>query len=250
MDSALTAQYFNSWYADMPVSPLKDEIQQRHLHLPSDLMSTSLLNWDGLAEVVSELKLLPGQTLLDLACGRGGYGLEVARRTGADMIGVDFSAEAVSQARAYAATSDRSAQFLIGDLACTELPDETVDAVLCVDAIQFASSPAAAYKEIRRVLKPGGRVVLTCWEATRPTCDAIPERLRHVDLAGGLSAAGFGQVRVVERPGWRNAEHAMWQEAAALDPGDDPALQSFHAEAERSLATFHLLRRVLGIGER
>ncbi len=37
----------------------------------------------------------------------------------------------------------------------------------------------------------------------------------------------------------------MWTEAAALDPGDDPALQSFHAEGVRSLDTFTLLRRVM-----
>jgi hypothetical protein len=37
----------------------------------------------------------------------------------------------------------------------------------------------------------------------------------------------------------------MWEEAAALDPGDDPALQSFHNEGVRSLDTFTLLRRVM-----
>jgi hypothetical protein len=37
----------------------------------------------------------------------------------------------------------------------------------------------------------------------------------------------------------------MWEEAAALDPGDDPALQSFHDEGVRSLQIFHRVRRVL-----
>ena len=37
----------------------------------------------------------------------------------------------------------------------------------------------------------------------------------------------------------------MWEEAAALDPGDDPALRSFHDEGVRSLDTFTLLRRVM-----
>ena len=37
----------------------------------------------------------------------------------------------------------------------------------------------------------------------------------------------------------------MWEEAAALDPGDDPALQSFHDEGVHSLTTFSLIRRVL-----
>jgi hypothetical protein len=37
----------------------------------------------------------------------------------------------------------------------------------------------------------------------------------------------------------------MWEEAAALDPGDDPALRSFRDEGVRSLATFSLVRRVM-----
>ena len=83
----------------MAGSPVKDEIEQRHLGLPPRLLSTSLLSWEGIAEVTAALRLSPGDTLLDLACGRGGYGLEIAARTGARLVGIDFSAEAVRQAR-------------------------------------------------------------------------------------------------------------------------------------------------------
>jgi hypothetical protein len=76
------AEYFDGWYADMTGSPVKDEIQQRHLGLPPRLLSTSLLGWDGIAEAVAGLRLFPGGMLVDLACGRGGYGLEIAARTG------------------------------------------------------------------------------------------------------------------------------------------------------------------------
>jgi hypothetical protein len=83
MDSSAgsLAEYFDGWYADMTGSPVKDEIEQRHLGLPPHLLSTSLLNWDGIAEVTAALRLAPGGTLVDLPCGRGGYGLEIAART-------------------------------------------------------------------------------------------------------------------------------------------------------------------------
>src|SRR5260370_3917058 len=96
------AEYFDGWYADMTASPVKDEIQQRHLGLPPHLLSTSLLGWEGIAETVAALRLSPGDTLVDLACGRGGYGLELAGRTGARLVGIDFSAEAVRQASEHA----------------------------------------------------------------------------------------------------------------------------------------------------
>ena len=69
-------------YAEMTGSPVKDKIQQRHLGLPPHLLSTSLLSWDGIAGATAALRLSPGGTLVDLACGRGGYGLEIAARTG------------------------------------------------------------------------------------------------------------------------------------------------------------------------
>jgi SAM-dependent methyltransferase len=241
----LTAAYFDGWYADMVGSVVKDEIQQRQLGLPPHLLSTSLLGWDGIAEVVEELALSPGDTLLDLACGRGGYGLEIASRTGARLVGVDFSTEAVRQARQHAHWLDPAAVFQTGDLAATGLDADSIDAVLCVDAIQFAEPPDAAYREIRRVLVPGGRAVLTCWEPVDSVDDRLPDRARRVDLAGGLTAAGFNRVEVRERPAWRASEQAMWKEAAALDPGNDSALKSFHDEGIRVLANFALMRRVL-----
>ena len=229
----------------MTGSPVKDEIQQRQLGLPPHLLSTSLLGWDGIAEAAAALRLSPGATLVDLACGRGGYGLEIAARTGARLTGVDFSAEAVRQAREYARRLGAMADFRVGDLAATGLDAGSADAVLCVDAIHFAPQPEAAYSEIRRVLTAGGRVVLTNWEPLERNDERLPARLRGVDLGAGLTAAGFAAVKVIDRPGWRASEHAMWQEAAALDPGDDPALRSFHDEGVRMLGIFGLVRRVV-----
>jgi SAM-dependent methyltransferase len=239
------AEYFDSWYADMAGSPVKDAIQQRHLGLPPHLLSTSLLGWAGIAEATAALRLPAGGTLVDLACGRGGYGLEIAARTRARLVGVDFSAEAVRQAREHARRRGVAAEFWVGDLAATGLGTGSAEAVVCVDAIHFAPRPDAAYREIARILAPGGRVVLTCWEPLAQEDERLPDRLRRVDLRAGLAAAGFAGIEVCDRPGWRASERAMWEEAAALDPGEDPALRAFHDEGVRSLPIFDLVRRVM-----
>jgi SAM-dependent methyltransferase len=109
----------------------------------------------------------------------------------------------------------------------------------------FAPRPEAAYREIARILPPGGRAVLTNWEPLTGDDQRLPERLRRVDLRAGLTAAGFVNVEVAERPGWRAAERAMWEQAAALDPGDDPALRAFHDDGVRALHVFDLVRRVI-----
>jgi SAM-dependent methyltransferase len=239
------AKGFDQWYADLAVSPRKDEIVQRHLGLPAELLSTSLLPWGGIAEVAVALALRPGQLLVDLACGRGGYGLELAARTGARLLGVDFSVEAVQRARELARSWNVEAGFEVGDLTASGLAEESADAIVVVDAIQFPSHPPAAYAELARVIRPCGRLVITSWEALDREDEAIPERLRRVDLECGLAGTGFADIEVRERPDWSEAEHSMWVEAAALDPGDDPALAAFHEEGASALESFHKVRRVM-----
>jgi len=195
-------------------------------------------SWDGIGDVTRALQLAVGSTLLDLACGRGGYGLEVARRTGARLIGVDFSAEALRQAGQQAARLGRDAEFRLGDLTATGLEAGSVSAVLCVDAVQFADPIEAAFAEMRRVLAPGGRAVLTGWEALDPDDGRVPARIRQISFSTGLAGTGFTAVEVVDRPAWRERERTMWEEAAGLDPGTDPSLQSFHDEGVRGAAGF------------
>ena len=63
--------------------------------------------------------------------------------------------------------------------------------MLCTDAIQFPDEPASAYEEIRRVLKSGGRVALTCWEPLDRNDERLSPRIRRANLGAGLRQAGF-----------------------------------------------------------
>jgi SAM-dependent methyltransferase len=90
-------------------------------------------------------------------------------REGAVLIGVDFSTVAVQQA------TDRAALFgltdraiVVGDLAATGLADGTADGVVSMDALHFAAKPTAAAREARRLLRPGGRLVMTNWQPRSP----------------------------------------------------------------------------------
>jgi SAM-dependent methyltransferase len=247
-----SAEYFDGWYANRTATPTVDEIMNRHTGFPPD-MRAGVIPAEAVPELAGELRLTSESTLLDLACGRGGYGLLIAQKAGVSLIGVDFSAQALAEAGEQAVRLGVSkASFRVGELTATGLPDASVEAVLCTDAIQFPDEPATAYSEIRRVLKPGGRAVLTSWEALDRDDERIAPRVRRANLGADLRQAGFTDVEVRDRPAWLEREHALWEEAITLDPGDDPALRSFHAEGVKSLQWTGpgLLRRVLAVATR
>jgi SAM-dependent methyltransferase len=239
------AAYFDQWYADMATSPTRDAIVARAMGMPPELEAAGVVPWQGVTDLTAELRLPQGGLLLDIACGRGGYGIEVARRTGARLIGVDFAASALVQARSVSARrlpADR-AEFQLGTLLETGLPTGVADGLICMDAVQFAEPPLDALREFRRLLTSGGRLALTCWEAVDPSDERVPPRILAVNLHRDLPQAGFVDVQVQEKPEWREAERVMWEEAVAAD-GSDAAVRSLQAEGRRSLESFDSLRRV------
>jgi SAM-dependent methyltransferase len=238
----MDAPGFNAWHADVANSPACARIFQRALGLPPQVVSNSLLTGAGLAEVAAALAVAPGQILVDLACGRGGYGREVARQAGARLIGLDFSAVAVTIA-AHGGPRTR-ARFCVGDFTALGLRDHRADAVMCIDAIQFSDPPLAALRECRRILASRGRLAVTTWEPCGPVTEGC-QRIRQMNLACDLREAGFKQIEVTEKPDWYAAERTLWEAALQADASGDPALVSLQEEATQALAAFDVRRRVL-----
>ena len=248
----LDSAYFSRWYAEMGDVPDKDRLWTRLLGLPPHVLSTSLLTGSGLDEVARILTLGPDDVLLDLACGRAGYGLELIARTGARLVGVDFAPAAIEQARANAerlGLADR-ADLRVGDMGTTGLAEESVTAVLCLDAANFPDDPRSIFAEAHRVLAPGGCAVFTGWEARDRDDPSVSERRRRVDFGGWLKGAGFTDVEVTAREDWLAAERAAWQAVLALPPSDDPAMRSLQDEAREVLEDHDVPRRVLAVGQR
>jgi SAM-dependent methyltransferase len=241
------AESFDRWYQGIAVSARWDRFMRKWLNLPPDVQSSGYLTGSGLAEVLDRVSLKPQNLLVELGCGRGGYGMAVARASGARLVGVDFSDAALAAARLQAGKLylDDVAEFRTGDLSSTGLPTGVADAVLCVDAFHFARPPSAAAAECRRLLKPGGRLVITSWEAVEPGDPVLPERLRDLNVGHELSAADFLDIESELRPDWSAVERALWEAAVRLDPAGDPAVADLVEEARELLPVATSLQRVL-----
>jgi SAM-dependent methyltransferase len=139
--------------------------------------------------MVEHLDLQPGQTVLDLAAGPGDTGFLAAElvKPGGTLISTDASRAmlgvASGRARDLGVTN---AQFKQLELEWIDLPTASVDAVLCRWGLMFALDPGAALQETRRVIRPGGSLAVSVWDAAaeNPWATVITRalvELGHID---------------------------------------------------------------------
>ena len=114
----------------------------------------------------AQMGLKPGMHVLDVGCGVGGPAREIARFSGATITGVNNNQFQVDRAKKYTARAGLSNQvkYVKGDfMGLAELFGEnSFDAVYAIEATVHAPNFEAIYKEIRKVLKPGGTVRMLC----------------------------------------------------------------------------------------
>jgi ubiquinone/menaquinone biosynthesis C-methylase UbiE len=166
-----------------------------------------MTTWWTLGRFVSGLRLSPGELLLDLACGRGGVGLWLARALEVELIGVDWSGAGVRAAadRSIGFVTPGRARFEVGELTATGLDAESVDGAICADAVFFATDRIAVFAEMARVLRPGGRFLFTADESDEPDRPAAVPDWAPIIERGGLSV-----VTREEIPNWAAQLKAMY----------------------------------------
>jgi SAM-dependent methyltransferase len=111
--------------------------------------------------------LAAGEAVLDVGCGCGGTALELGERVGPGgrVLGVDLSAPMLARARARAsAASAANVAFLQGDAQTARFEAGAHDLVFSRFGVMFFGEPAAAFANLRRALRPGGRVSFVCWQ--------------------------------------------------------------------------------------
>jgi arsenite methyltransferase len=126
--------------------------------LPEPVVAMAL----GLGNPVRVAALRPGETVLDLGSGGGIDTLLAASRVGPHgrVVGLDMTPGMIERARAYAVgVGAANVEFALGRMEAIPLPDASVDVAISNGVINLVTSKGKLFREVLRVLRPGGRLV-------------------------------------------------------------------------------------------
>jgi SAM-dependent methyltransferase len=214
---------------------------------PIEFAHIGFLTVSEAARMLDLLRLQSGDVLVDLACGAGGPGLWAAQQTGATLIGVDPAGTGLATARQRAqdvGLADR-ASFQHGTFEHTNLDDRSADAIMTIEAFQYAPDKRAALTEFARVLRPGGRVAIVCFEVDPTKVGNLPVLGVDpiADYAPLLVDAGFTVDAYDETPGWEDRVYPTF--SALVDASD-----ALKAEMGERAASGTLAEAMLTVGIR
>lgn len=176
--------------------------------------------------------LKPGEVVVDLGSGGGLDVFLAAKMVGPTgrAIGIDMTAAMIERARANARAGGYSnVQFYESTIDRIPLPDASVDCVISNCVLNLAPDKAAVFREIARVLKPGGRVAVSDIALKRQLPEAVAKSMaayvgciagamRMDDYKSGLLAAGFEDVEIVDSGADLNAYAKVENQAGCCSP--------------------------------
>lgn len=140
--------------------------------------------------MIRSIQAQAGQQILDVGCGTGQPAVQLAQTSGAQVTGITVSESQVAAARERAAAAGLSAQVRFELVNAMELPyaDASYDAAWAFESIFHMPSRVQVFREMARVVRPGGRIVVADFVNMRPMTQAEKDIVYPAFAVGDLGS--------------------------------------------------------------
>lgn len=172
---------------------------------PQGMEHYGFVTQSDLENIGQMLSCSPGDSLLDIGCGKGGPGMKIAQQRQLQLNGIDIVSEAVEQAQAFVQhfALEHPAQFIPGQFYAIPFDDQVFDGVISIDSIWAAPDKVRALTEVKRVMKPGSQFIFTQWDLLEE--ESIPI----------FEESGLKFVSREETPNWKDYQRKVYAGIAA-----------------------------------
>lgn len=178
-------------------------------------------------ELAEALDLMPGERVLDVACGSGNGAIAAARRSWGNVVGADFVPALLERGRERAAAERLDVEFVEADAQQLPFGDAEFDVVMSVFGCMFAADQERTAAELLRVCRPGGRIGMANWVPDSGVGDIFRTIAAHAPPPPGvqppplwgtearlreLFGNGISDLRIerrVSRQAFRSADHFL-----------------------------------------
>jgi 2-polyprenyl-3-methyl-5-hydroxy-6-metoxy-1,4-benzoquinol methylase len=175
-----------------------------------------------IARLAVALDLHHGSTLLDAGCGAGQFSIAFAH-LGCQVTGVDISSAMIDRARMHAQDRGVDITFRTGDISTLADPTNTFDTVHARVVLQFARDPIGALRQLRRVLRPGGRMFASVPGSLSPIYARSWRRFTAPQATGNTFLVPWELEELLGQTGFSVVE--QWGDYGKSLSGDDNALE-------------------------
>ena len=215
-------------------------------------------------ELCEAVDVVPDESVLDVACGTGNGALAAARRTGGEVVGVDYVPELLAHGRLRAESERLPVEWIEGDAEDLPVEDGSFDSVISIFGTMFAPDQERAAAELLRATRPGGRIGMANWTPQGLVGQAQVTLTKHAPPPPGvkppfiwgteeglreLFGDGISELNVTKRDfnfRFRSVEH--WLEffranfgpvKMAFERLDEDGQEALETEAESVLERFN-----------
>ena len=198
---------------------------QQQIWSKGDFAMVAGIVYNASENLAEALELIPGERVLDVACGSGNGAISAARRTWGGTVGADYVPALLERGRERAAAERLEVEFVEADAQELPFEDGSFDVAMSIFGAMFAPDQAKAAAELLRVVRPGGRIGMGNWTPGGAVGAMFKTIAKHAPPPPGVDSPllwgteerlrelfgdGISDLRVegrISRQPFRSAEH-------------------------------------------